>query len=159
MKIKKKQHIQRRVMENKVCSWQRLRTDKRPPNGWLKAIRGALGFSTRQLADRLGVQHSSVLRLEKREVKGKVSIESLDKAAQAMNCKLIYAIVPKVKFKNLNDIIEQQAIGLASHLVKKARHTMKLESQDISDREAKKQVSRLAAQLKMNMDPHLWNKF
>ena len=143
-------------METKIRPWQKLKVDKRPPNGWLKAIRGALGLNTRQLADRLGVQHSSVLRLEKREVQGKATIESLTKAAQAMNCQLIYAIVPKTGFNNLNEIIDQQANVLASYLVKKAEHNMKLEAQGISTKEMKKQISQLAFELKSKMASHLW---
>ena len=143
-------------MENKIQPWQKLKDNRRPPNGWLKAIRGALGINTRQLADRLGVQHSSILRLEKREVQGKATIESLAKAAKAMNCQFIYAIVPKSGFNSLNEIIDQQANTLASYLVKRVRHSMRLESQDISDKEMNKQISQLAIELKAKMNGRLW---
>ena len=146
-------------MENKIRPWKKLRGDKRPPNGWLKAIRESLGLNTRQLADRLGIQHSSVLRLEKREVQGKATIESLAKTAKAMNCQFIYAIVPKTGFNNLNEIIDQQANTLANYLVKKAGHNMKLESQGISTKETKKQISQLASQLKSKMNSRLWETF
>ena len=158
MKIHQRKN-QRYLMEAKIRPWQKLKEDKRPPNGWLKAIRGALGLNTHQLANKLGVQHSSVLRLEKREVQGKATIESLTKAAQAMNCQLIYAIVPKTGFNNLNEIIDQQANALASYLVKKTEHNMKLESQGISAKEMKKQISQLAFELKAKMDSHLWEAF
>ena len=52
-----------------------------------------------------------------------------------MNCQLIYAIVPKIGFNNLNEIIDQQANALASYLAKKTEHNMKLESQGISTKE------------------------
>ena len=150
---------QRYLMEKKIHPWQRLRENKRPPNGWLKSVRGALGLNTRQLADRLRTRHSSVLRLEKREIQGKVTIESLAKAAKAMNCQVIYAIVPKTGFNSLNEIIDQQANVLASYLVKKAGHNMKLESQGISDKETKKQISELAFELKTTMSSRLWETF
>ena len=153
---RKNQQNERYLMENKIQPWQKLKDNRRPPNGWLKAIRGALGINTRQLADRLGVQHSSVLRLEKREVQGKATIESLAKAAKAMNCQLIYTIVPKSGFNSLNEIIDQQANTLASYLVKRVRHSMRLESQDISDKEMNKQISQLAIELKAKMDGRLW---
>ena len=149
---------QKYLMESKIRPWKKLREDRRPPIGWLKSIRRALGLNTRQLADRLGVQHSSVLRLEKREVQGKATIESLSKAARAMDCRFIYAIVPKVGFNNLNEIIDQRANALAGYLVKKAGHTMKLESQSTSAKEMKKQISRLAIELKEKMDPILWEQ-
>ena len=150
---------QRDLIENKIKPWQALREDRRPSSGWLRVIRGALGLNIRQLADRLGVQHSSVSRLEKREVQGKATIESLTKAAEAMNCQLIYAIVPKAGFNNLNEIIDQQATILANYLVKKTGHNMRLESQGISDKEMKKQISQLAIELKAKMNSHLWESF
>ena len=155
MKIHQRKN-QRHFIEDKIRPWQKLREDRRPPEGWLKTIRKTLGLNTRQLADRLGVRHSSVLRLEKREVQDKITIASLSKAAKAMNCQLIYAIVPKTGFNNLNEITEQQAKNLASYLVKKAEHNMKVESQGISAKETKKQISQLATELKTRMNSDLW---
>jgi DNA-binding XRE family transcriptional regulator len=37
----------------------------RPPRGWVKAIREALGMTTAQLAHRLGIAQPSVVGLEK----------------------------------------------------------------------------------------------
>ena len=155
---RKKLKNQRLIIEKKISPWKKLKTDKRPPSGWLKAIRGALGISTRQLAKQCGVQHSSILRIEKNEVQDKVSIESLKKIASAMNCQLVYAIVPKKEYNSLEKIIDHQAELLANKLIKKADHTMHLEAQGISSREIKSQTKKLANELKDKMDSRIWEK-
>ena len=157
MKISKnKLKQQRLIMDKKLSVWKRLRSEKRPPSGWLKAIRGALGINTRQLAKRCGVQHSSILRIEKSEIQDKISIESLKKIAGAMNCQLVYAIVPKTDYGSLEEIINYQSEILARKLIKKADHTMKLEAQGLSSRELKRQSKKIAHQLKEKMDFRLW---
>ncbi|MDE0119046.1 MAG: mobile mystery protein A [Bdellovibrionales bacterium] len=159
MKInKKKLKNQRLIIERKINPWKKLRAERRPPSGWLKAVRGALGINTRQLAKKCGVQHSSILKIEKSEVQGKASIESLKKIASAMNCQLVYAIVPKIGYNSLEKIIDHQAEILAHKLIKKADHTMQLEAQGTSSREIKNQIKKLAKELKDKMDSRIWEK-
>ena len=155
---KQKLKNQRLIMEKKISPWKKLRAEKSPPSGWLKAVRGALGISTRQLAKKCGVQHSSILRLEKNEIQEKVSIKSLKKIASAMNCQLLYAIVPKTGYNSLETIIDHQAKLLAHKLIKKATHTMQLEAQGISSKEIKNQTKKLTNELKEKMDSRIWEK-
>ena len=155
---KKKIKNQRLIIEKKLSPWKKLRMEKRPPKGWLKAVRGALGINTRQLAKKCGVHHSSILRIEKNEAQNKVSIESLKKIASAMDCQLIYAIVPKTGYNNLEEIIDYRAKLLAHKLIKKASHTMQLEAQGISSKEIQNQTKKLANELKDKMDSRLWEK-
>ena len=54
---------------------------QRPPRGWIKAIREALGITTRQLATRIGVGQSRVVDIEKAEVTGSITLGSLQRAA------------------------------------------------------------------------------
>ena len=155
---KKKLKNQRLIIEKKISPWKKLRTEKRPPNGWLKAVRGALGINTRQLAKRCGIHHSSILRIEKNEIQDKVSIKSLKKIASAMNCQLVYAIVPKIKYNNFEEIIDEQAKLLAHKLIKKVSHTMQLEAQGTSSKEIQYQTKRLANELKDKMSSRIWEK-
>lgn len=148
---------QRKLIERKLAPWLRLREDKSPPSGWLKAIRGALGINSRQLAARLGVEHPAILQFEKREAQGKVSLETIEKVARAMNCKLIYAIVPDEPFSNLESIVDDQALKAARAIVTKVDHTMRLEKQGISPERSQEKVKELAAELKLKMDSKFWN--
>jgi len=56
---------------------------QRPPRGWVKAIREALGMTTRQLASRIGVGQSRVVDIEKGEMTGSITLDSLQRAARA----------------------------------------------------------------------------
>ncbi len=69
-------------------------TEARPPGGWLRAIRDALGMTAAQLGARLGITPTSVFEMERREADGTVTLKTLEKAAAAIGCKLVYALVP-----------------------------------------------------------------
>lgn len=159
MKTSKKNLIsQRTLIEKKLRPWVALRTDTVPRSGWLKAVRGALGVSTRQLAERVGVEQSNITRLEEREASGKVTLERLAKTAQAMNCKLVYAIVPDDRFATLEAIIDERAKELAQQLVRTAEHSMRLEKQGSHDDDVARDIDGLASQLKSKMDSRIWSK-
>ena len=158
MRVKKKSLVnQRKLLERKIEQWLPLRRDRVPPSGWLKAIRGALGLSTRQLASRLGVAQTAVMQFEKGEVKGTVSLETVEKIARAMNCTFVYAIVPDENFSSLESVLDQRAMQAAQKIVSKVDQTMRLEEQGISTERLADQVKELAVELKLRMDSSLWN--
>lgn len=128
-----------------------------PPSGWIKAIRISLNLTLRQLADRVGVSHGSIAQLEKREPKKKVTLESLENAAQAMNCKVIYAIVPQESGTTLDDIIKSKAKEAALRILKDVAHTMRLEAQGTSDEQIKSEVERITEQLIETGDSRIWS--
>lgn len=74
-----------------LCRWTTSR-----PDGWLKAVRTALGISAGTLAKRMGVIKWDVYQLEKSEEKASIQMRSLQRAAEAMGCELVYAVIPKV---------------------------------------------------------------
>jgi predicted DNA-binding mobile mystery protein A len=149
---------QRQVIEKKIRPWVPLRGDRVPQSGWVKAVRGALGINTRQLADHLGVDHSAVLRLEERESQGKATLDLVDKVARAMDCKLVYAIVPNEPYTTLEEILDQKTRQLAQDIVQNVEHSMQLESQGTDAADQAKQIERLAYDLKLKMDSRIWNK-
>ena len=159
MKTNRKSLInQRDLVEKKVRRWTDLRGDSVPRSGWIKAVRGALGMNTRQLADRVGVEQSNITRLEEREPQGNVTLERLAKAAKAMNCKLIYAVVPDDRYGDLEAIIDERARDLAQQLVRRTEHSMRLEKQGAADADLGKEVDGLANQLKSKMDSRIWGR-
>ena len=157
MRTNKKSLIgQRTIIEKKVRPWTTLRNDKVPRSGWLKAVRGALGVTTRQLAERVGVRQSNITRLEEREPSGRVTLELLARAAEAMGCKLIYAIVPADGYSDLEAIIDERARTVAGELVRKTEHSMRLEKQGTEAVDRATQVTELTNDLKSKMDPRIW---
>lgn len=125
-----------------------------PRGGWVRAIRDALGMSAAQLAARLGVIRQTVEDYERNEAAGKITLDSLNKLAQALNCRLVYALVPE---KSLTEIQRDRARLLAEALMKPVSHSMKLEDQSISKREEKRQRERLVQALLQGKPKKLWD--
>lgn len=156
MKADKKRHEnQKRIIQQKLNLFSKL-NEPMPPSGWVKAIRGSLGLTIRQLAERVGVGHGSIAKLEKRETKRKVTIESLENAARAMDCKVVYAIVPIESGNTLDDIIKNKAYEAARKVMKDVAHTMRLEKQGTSEKQIQKEIERVAQELVESNDARIW---
>jgi predicted DNA-binding mobile mystery protein A len=155
---KNKANTQRRILDQKIKLLESLSNIANPRSGWLKAIRGALGLSARRLGSRLNVDMSAVLQMEQREMKGTITLDLLARAAKAMDCKLVYAIVPDFKYSSLDAILDERAMMLARTLAKDVSHSMKLESQGVSDDDTEAQIQRIAQELKAKLDLRLWEQ-
>jgi len=68
---------------------------RRPERGWIRTIRDALGINGSQLARKLGVSKQRISALEKAEIGGGASLNSIRQAAEALDCDLVYALVPR----------------------------------------------------------------
>jgi predicted DNA-binding mobile mystery protein A len=87
-----------------------------PAGGSVRNMRQALGMSSYQLAKRMELSQTRVAQLEVAEVDGSIRLAALLRAAEAMSCTLVYALVPK---EPLEDIVLRQAHrgrGSAFHL-------------------------------------------
>ncbi|HXW24215.1 MAG TPA: mobile mystery protein A, partial [Xanthobacteraceae bacterium] len=104
-----------------------LRT-QRPPKGWLRAIRDALGMTTKQFAARLGVSQPRIVELEQSEVSGSVTLNTLQRAAEALGCRFVYALVPD---KPLADTVRDRAEFVARQRQAAVEQTMRLEDQSV----------------------------
>jgi len=100
-----------------------------PPKGWIRAIRDALGMSGVQLARRLGVRPQTVDAIEKSEASGTIQLKTLQRAAEVVDCTLVYALVPKTSLK---DTVHSRARSLALRDLERVGHTMKLEAQAVA---------------------------
>jgi predicted DNA-binding mobile mystery protein A len=101
-----------------------------PPKGWVRAIRDALGMSGVQFARHLGVQPPSVAALEASEESGVVQLKTLRRAAEALDCNLVYALVPN---ESLEGAVRARARKIALRDLGRVAHTMKLEAQETQD--------------------------
>jgi predicted DNA-binding mobile mystery protein A len=143
-------HMQLEMINNHLS---KVAICKRPATGWLRAIRTAIGINTRQMAERLGIRQQSVLSLEKSEIHDSITLKSLRKAAEALDCHLVYAIIPNDK--SLHRIIEKQALKKAQKLLTAVEHTMMLEAQNIENGDDK--IKKLAEELAKSFDSTLWD--
>ncbi len=67
----------------------------RPASGWIRAVRDALGLTLSDVAQRLKVTPPAVRSFEQAEAEDRITLGSLRRTADAMNCDLIYALVPR----------------------------------------------------------------
>ena len=110
----------------------------RPPNrGWIRAIREALGMSTAQLAKRLGVRQPSIVDLERSEERGSIELATLRRVAEALDCTLVYALVPN---QPLETTIRARALSLLRRRRRPIEHPMLLEAQDVGGPVTERQV-------------------
>lgn len=127
----------------------------RPPKGWIRAIRDALGMTAAQVAVRLGVSQPRILALEKDEARGAVTLDTLARAAQALDCTLVYALVPN---RPLEEMMRRRAEVVAAERIETVSHTMRLENQGLSAKELRAERERLAAELLRGNPRRLWDQ-
>jgi predicted DNA-binding mobile mystery protein A len=108
----------------------------RPQKGWIKAIREALGMSSSQLARRAGVSQSVLYRIESSEIAGTVKLETLERVAAALNCRLVYALIPN---EPLEEMVRKRALAVAGGHLGAVEHTMRLENQAVDDDSARRE--------------------
>lgn len=97
-----------------------------PHRGWIRAIRDALGMPAVDLARRMGVTGATVRALEKNEVSGGIRVSSLRRAAEAMDCTLVYAFLPN---QGLENTVRERAASVLAAQDSRIRQTMLLEDQ------------------------------
>jgi predicted DNA-binding mobile mystery protein A len=112
-----------------------------PPKGWIRAIRDALGMSLRQLGDRLGMAAPSVHNIEESEANGTIQLKTLRRVAEALDCVVVYALVPKA---TLTDMVDRRAREIALNALGRVSHSMALEDQQV-DRDLEARVKRYIA--------------
>lgn len=126
----------------------------RPPRGWLRAVRDALGMTTRQLARRMGKVQSAVVDMEKSEARDSISLATLRQAAEALDCTLVYALVPN---RPIDDILRARAAEVAGQHLARASHTMALENQSLGSADQEAERQRLVDELLRGSPARLWD--
>jgi len=125
-----------------------------PREGWIKEIRSAFKLTYAQLAKKLSITPSAIKKFETNEINGKINLKSLNKIADAMNCKLIYALVPHESLeKIIDDRIDYVAVNMISHI----DYSMMLEKQSLNGKILKEQMDNLKSKLKNNFSSKIWN--
>ncbi|HSW69060.1 MAG TPA: mobile mystery protein A [Gammaproteobacteria bacterium] len=127
----KNQMLAVRQLDKRLKKWQILRDeDGKLRAGWIKILRTTLHMTAQQLANRLGVTRIRVYQLENAEMEDAITLRTLKEAANALECELVYAIVPKGS-ATLETMIETRAKQLAKEQMDRVAHSMSLEAQSL----------------------------
>jgi len=125
-----------------------------PARGWLRAIRDVLGMSGTQMAKRMGMTKQGIAELEKSEAAGTISLSTLQKAAEALDCTVVYAVVPR---DSLQATVEKQARKLAEQEQAYSAQMMMLEDQLPSAEERQMALEAAVADIVRRMPKNLWD--
>jgi predicted DNA-binding mobile mystery protein A len=126
----------------------------RPPKGWLRAVRDALGMTSAQFAKRLAVSQPRIIELEKSEMSGVVSMNTLQRAAETLGCRLVYALVPE---QPLEDTVRARAKLIATRQSGAVEHTMRLEDQAVTSKQVSKELLERRIEELMRRPARLWD--
>jgi predicted DNA-binding mobile mystery protein A len=142
-------------LDERLNALRPLSNATRPSRGWIRAVREALGMTTAQLAKRMDVRQPRIVELEKAEASGNITMRSLERAAEALGCQVVYALIPR---EPLTTTLEERALQVAERQLSSVEQTMRLEAQDVDDQaQRKRTLERLADDL-LRRPARLWDE-
>lgn len=144
-----------RHLDKRFAALRPLAKSQRPPKGWLRAVRDALGMTSVQLARRLKVSQPWISELEQSEVNGTVTLQTLQRAAEALGCRLVYALVPD---RPLAEVVHERAVLVADRQSSAVEQSMRLEDQGVSDKRAARELREQTMQELLRRPARLWDE-
>lgn len=124
-----------------------------PSEGWLVMLRKALGMSGADVAKRMGVTRNAVYQAERNELDGAITLKQMEKLAEALGGRFVYAIVPEGGVEN---VIKVQAWRKAEARIRRASAHMALEAQSLPKEQTRQKIEELAAELMRDMPSDFW---
>lgn len=147
--------LARKQLDKRLSTLENPDALARPPRGWLKAIRESLGMTTTQLAKRLHVSQPRIINIEKSEVNGSITLDTLERAAHALNCRLVYTLVPKI---SLEEMFAEQVKKLALKQLKRTSHSMQLEAQGVLKEEEEEMLKVMLKKYLEKAGSEIWEE-
>lgn len=108
-----------------------------PRSGWIRAIRDALGMSTNELAQRVGLSKGRISQIERAERERSLTLHTLERVAAALDCRVEYVLIPR---RPLEDMVWEQARAKAAEEIAAVDHTMALEDQRPDPESARQRI-------------------
>jgi predicted DNA-binding mobile mystery protein A len=145
--------LQLQQMDAQLASWRQAQLSARPRVGWVRAIRESLGMSAAAFARRLGMTQPGVSKLERAEASDAITLASLRKLAQALDCELHYALVPRT---SLTQQLQKRAEAVAKDRLTRVAHSMALEDQAVDKSLTQLQLELASKELLEGSRRELW---
>lgn len=82
-------------LDRQFCDFAKLQRNTTPRCGWAKTVRLALGMSSKALGERLAVTAQGVRKLEQAEANGSITLNTLARLANGLDCEVHYIFVPR----------------------------------------------------------------
>ncbi|HJR57396.1 MAG TPA: mobile mystery protein A [Rhizomicrobium sp.] len=126
----------------------------RPSQGWIRAVRRALGMTTAQMAKRMQVTQPRIVELEQAEIHGNITLSSLERAGKAMGCRVVYVLIPD---RPLTETMKNRAQQIAERRLASVEQTMLLEAQSVDGRKHRHETLKQLVDRLMHRPSGLWN--
>ena len=125
-----------------------------PLKGWINKVRTSLDISFAYLAKKLNTSPQLVNIFENNEVEGTITLNNLKRVADALDCNLVYAFIPKDK--TFEKLVEKRAARITEHIISRTSNSMNLEMQKLSKSEILRQKKQMKSDLLQNNLKNLW---
>jgi predicted DNA-binding mobile mystery protein A len=152
--MKNRTKLVRKQLDKTLLEFRSLLGISIPQKGWIRAIRVSLGLSGRQLADRLRVTQQRVSEIERDELTGSVSIKSMRKVADCLDCVFVYALVPQI---SLEQTVHDRATQVAEERLKRASQSMLLEGQELNEDDELDALTDMIEEMIETLPSTLWD--
>ena len=97
-------------------------------------------MTTSQLAGRLKIKQPSLVELEQSEARGTIELQTLQRVAEALDCTLVYALVPN---KPLESMVRDRARVFERKRREYVEHSMLLEGQGVISKNTKARLDEI----------------
>jgi len=141
--------------QGKLNPFSVLKSEIKPDNGWVNAIRVSIKMSLRQLGERLHITPQGVRDLEKREKEGAITINTLKEVGRVLDMDLVYGFISR--HNSLDEMIEVRAREIAEEVVLKTRETVSLDNLIISENDIEKAILQKTYEISSKMPSNLWD--
>ncbi len=150
--MKNRTKLVRKQLDKTLLEFRSLLGISIPQKGWIRAIRDSLGMSGKQLADRLRVTQQR--EIERDELSGSVTLKSMRKVADCLDCVFVYAFVPRISLEHtVHDRVKQ----VAEERLKRASQSMLLEGQELNEDDELDALSDMVEEMIENLPSTLWD--
>jgi transcriptional regulator with XRE-family HTH domain len=89
------QKVARKRLDAEMQPFRRAAMEKHPTSALLRTLRKAMKIYSPEIAAKIGRSSLTVFAMERREAKGKITLRDMERYANAMDCIVVYGIVPR----------------------------------------------------------------
>jgi len=99
--------LARRKLDRELRLYRLAGKEKSPTQVLLRMVRQVVGIPISEVARKAGMDRSAVFRLENGEARLSITLRSMKRIADALDCKVVYGLVPRDR-GTLEEIAERR---------------------------------------------------
>lgn len=141
-------------LDQQLAALRPLRGLAVPPEGWLRAVREAMGMSVAQLAERTGLSVAEIELLEHSSSTAGGSFADLRRLADALNCSFVWGLVPH---QSLTALLRERAAAVARKRLREVADMMRRQGRAMTAGEVDHHIEKFSEVLLRELPAALWD--